>query len=105
MGCGTDKDIKMATITRIDFANKLRERFGLTSTDAYKLVDLIFDEIAEALVHGEEVKFAGFGSFKILNKAERQGRNPKTGEPAVISARRVATFRPCSDFRRRVAKQ
>lgn len=95
----------MATITRIDFANRLRERFGLTTADAYRMVDLIFDEIAESLIHGEEVKFAGFGSFKILNKAQRLGRNPKTGAPAVISARRVASFRPSSEFRARVANK
>ena len=95
----------MATITRIDFANRLRERFGLTTTDAYKLIDLIFDEIEQALINGEEVKFAGLGSFKILQKAERMGRNPKTGTPAVISARRVVSFRPCTEFRKRVAEK
>ena len=95
----------METITRSDFANRLRERFGLTTADAYKLVDIVFDEIRESLINGEEVKFAGFGSFKILAKPQRQGRNPKTGEPAVISARRVASFRPSNEFRERVAKQ
>ena len=85
----------MATITRSDFANRLRERFGLTTSDALKLVDIVFDEIRESLINGEEVKFAGFGSFKILTKAQRMGRNPKTGEPAVISARRVASFNSC----------
>lgn len=93
----------MATITRNDFANRLRERFGLTTADAYKMVDVVFDEICEALINGEEVKFAGFGSFKILEKAARMGRNPKTGESAIISARRVATFRPSNEFRERVA--
>lgn len=97
------KDGKMATITRIDFANRLRERFGLTTADAAKLVDVIFDEIREALINGEDVKFAGFGTFKILTKSARMGRNPKTGAPAVISARRVATFRPSNEFRARVA--
>lgn len=95
----------MATITRSDFANRLRERFGVTTSDAFKLVDIIFDEIRESLVHGEEVKFAGFGSFKILTKPQRMGRNPKTGAPAIISARRVASFRPSSEFRKRVAKK
>ena len=76
----------MATITRSDFANRLRERFGLTTADAYKLVDVIFDEIRDALINGEEVKFTGFGSFKILSKNARMGRNPKTGESAVICA-------------------
>lgn len=95
----------MATITRNDFANRLRERFGLTTADASKLVDIVFDEIRESLIHGEEVKFAGFGTFKILAKPQRMGRNPKTGESAVISARRVASFRPSNEFRRRVAKK
>lgn len=94
----------MKTITRNDLAMRLRERFGFTTADAYKLVDVIFDEIQESLINGEEVKFAGFGSFKILTKPERMGRNPKTGEAAVISARRVASFRPCTEFRERVAK-
>lgn len=95
----------MATVTRSDLADKLREKFGLTSADAYKLVDMIFDEISESLLHGEEVKFAGFGTFKILEKNARMGRNPKTGEPAVITARNVVTFRPSTEFRNRVAKK
>lgn len=94
----------MATITRNDLANRLRERFGLTTTDSYKLVDIVFNEICESLIHGEEVKFAGFGSFKILTKSQRMGRNPKTGEPAIITARKVAAFRPSNEFRKRVAK-
>ncbi len=92
----------MATITRIDFANKLRAEFGLTTADAYKLIDVIFDEIETALINGEEVKFAGLGTFKFLTKGARMGRNPKTGVPAVISARRVVSFRPSGEFRERV---
>ncbi len=95
----------MATITRIDLANALRDRFGLTAADSYKMIDIIFDEIGEALVNGEEVKITGFGSFKILSKSARIGRNPKTGVPAVISARNVATFRPSTEFKEMVAKK
>ncbi len=95
----------MATITRIDLANALRDRFGLTAADSYKMIDIIFDEIGEALVNGEEVKITGFGSFKILSKSARIGRNPKTGVPAVISARNVATFRPSIEFKEMVAKK
>lgn len=80
-------------------------RFGLTMADAYKLVDIVFDEMRDALINGEEVKFAGFGSFKILAKSARVGRNPKTGAPAIISARRVAAFRPSNEFRERVARK
>ena len=67
------------------------------------VVDVVFDEICESLINGEEVKFAGFGTFKILEKNARMGRNPKTGASAVISARRVVSFRPSTEFRERVA--
>jgi len=93
----------MATVTRIDLANTLRTRFGLTTTDSYKMVDIIFEEIGQSLINGEEVKISGFGTFKILSKSARIGRNPKTGIPAVISARRVASFRPSNEFRKIVS--
>ena len=95
----------MATITRMDLANVLKDRFGLTASDSYKMIDIIFDEISQSLINGEEVKIAGFGTFKILDKSARVARNPKTGESAIVSARRVATFRPCSEFRARVSKK
>lgn len=95
----------MATITRIDLANALRNRFGLTASDSYKMIDIIFDEIEQSLINGEEVKITGFGTFKILSKSARIGRNPKTGVPAVISARRVATFRPSANFKQTISSK
>ena len=95
----------MSTITRNDLAASLRDRFGLTATDAYKMIDIIFEEISVSLANGEDVKFSGFGTFKILTKSARIGRNPKTGVPAVISARRVTTFRPSTEFRARVGNK
>ena len=95
----------MATVTRLDLANALRDRFGLSAADSYKMIDIIFDEIEQSLINGEDVKITGFGTFKILSKSARIGRNPKTGVPAVISARRVATFRPSAEFRKTVASK
>lgn len=95
----------MMTTTRMDLANVLRNRFGLTAADSYKMIDIIFDEIKESLIHGEEVKITGLGTFKILSKSARIGRNPKTGVPAVISARRVVSFRPSDVFRKKVANK
>ena len=93
----------MASVTRTDLSDALKNRFGLTSVDSYKMVDIIFDEIEQALINGEDVKISGFGTFKILSKSARIGRNPKTGIPAVISARRVPSFRPCNEFRKIVS--
>ena len=95
----------MATITRNDLATVLRDKFGFTLAQGGKLVDAIFDEICESLVNGEEVKCAGLGTFKILNKSARVARNPKTGEPAIVTARRVASFHPSGEFRKRVGKK
>lgn len=95
----------MATVTRSDLAMKLRDEFGFTAAQSGKLIDVIFEEICESLINGEEVKFAGLGTFKILDKSARVARNPKTGEAAIVSARRVATFRPSNEFRKRVAKK
>lgn len=58
------------------------------------MVELFFEEIKCSLEQGEPVKMSGFGKFELRDKADRPGRNPKTGEEVVISARRVVTFRP-----------
>ncbi|MGI5846192.1 MAG: integration host factor subunit alpha [Alphaproteobacteria bacterium] len=92
----------MATITRNDFADNLSKATGLTMSQSYKLVDLVFSEIAESLIRGEEVKVEGLGSFKILEKSARIGRNPKTGVPAVITARRVVSFKPSAELKSKV---
>ena len=83
------------TVTR----NTLREAVSLrcphlSRAEIRMLVDAVFDEIMEALAAGENVKLHEFGAFLIRNKGERLGRNPKSGVPAPISARRSVTFRP-----------
>ncbi|MCL2538447.1 MAG: integration host factor subunit alpha [Alphaproteobacteria bacterium] len=93
----------MATITRADLAESVRQTAGLSGAESYKLVDLFFAEVSESLVRGEEVKILGLGTFKILEKKERMGRNPRTGESAIISARKTISFRPSAEFRSKVA--
>lgn len=67
------------------------------------MVDQILDRMAAALAAGENVKISSFGTFLLNDKAERIGRNPKTGEEATVSARRVVTFRPSQGLRDQVA--
>jgi len=80
----------------------INSQVGLSKAESYSMTDLIFSEIADSLIRGEEVKISGFGTFKILNKRERMGRNPKTGEPAVISARRTVSFHPSAKLKKKV---
>ena len=91
------------TITKLDLVNHLHENLGLNKVESKELVEAFFDEIKKSLINNEDVKISGFGNFKILNKKERPGRNPKTGEPAIISARRVITFKAGQKLRKKIS--
>ncbi|HLO64074.1 MAG TPA: integration host factor subunit alpha [Azonexus sp.] len=80
------------TITKADLADRLYEKVGFNNREAKEMVEAFFQEIADCLVRKEEVKLAGFGVFTLRDKPARPGRNPKTGEEVVISARRVVSF-------------
>ena len=67
-------------------------RTGLTQTDSESAINGVIAEMVEALFAGQKVELRGLGSFSITNKTERMGRNPKTGEDAVITARKVVKF-------------
>ena len=84
----------MATVTRADLSEAVLREIGLSRRESAEFVASIIDAIADRLEAGEAVKISGFGTFTLRDKGERLGRNPKTGEPAPISARRVVVFKP-----------
>lgn len=79
-------------LTKAQLADMLFEQIGLNKREAKDMVDAFFDLITEQLVNGTDIKISGFGNFQIRHKAPRPGRNPRTGEPVAIDARRVVTF-------------
>ncbi len=80
------------TLTKAQIADMVYTRLGINKREARDLVDLFFEEVREELIAGNDVKLTGFGVFNVNTKSARPGRNPRTGEPAVISARKVVTF-------------
>ena len=66
---------------------------GFSKKEAADLVDLVFEAMKETLARGEKIKVSGFGNFVLRDKRQRQGRNPQTGEPIVITQRRVLSFK------------
>jgi integration host factor subunit alpha len=82
------------TVTRADLCDAVYEASGLPRHEAAALVEQVLLEISDACVRGESVKVSGFGTFTVRNKAERVGRNPKTGVEVPIEPRRALTFRP-----------
>lgn len=66
------------------------------------VVDAVFDGIADTVAAGGTAAFVGFGSFSAANRSARPGRNPQTGEPLHLSARRVPKFTPGTTFKAKV---
>ena len=91
------------TLTRMGLSEAIFREVGLSRSDSAQLVDSALRHISDALVRGEDVKLASFGTFSTRNKQARVGRNPKTGEEAPIPPRKVLTFRPSRLMKHRVA--
>ena len=92
------------TLTKAELADLLFEKVGLNKREAKDMVEAFFEEIRGALERGESVKLSGFGNFQLRDKPQRPGRNPKTGEEILISARRVVTFHASQKLKAMVEK-
>lgn len=81
------------TMTRADLTEAVYHEVGLSRSESAQLVESVLDEISDSLIDGDTVKISSFGSFSIRDKAQRVGRNLKTGEAVPILPRRVLVFR------------
>jgi len=93
----------MSTLTRADLAEALNRKLGLSRAESLDMVEAILSHMSDALAAGENVKISGFGTFLLRDKAQRIGRNPKTGVEVPITPRRVLTFRASQILKDRVA--
>lgn len=91
------------TLTRMDLNEAVFREVGLSRNESADLVESVLNHISNAMVKGEQVKISSFGTFSLRDKSARVGRNPKTGDEAPISPRRVLTFRPSHLLKDRVA--
>jgi DNA-binding protein HU-beta len=80
-------------VNKNDLISQVSERAGITKADATKAVDATFDAIAHSLKQGDEVRVVGFGTFSVSERAESEGRNPRTGEKIVIPASKQPKFK------------
>jgi len=90
------------TLTRTDIAKYWSEWMGLNRVESRRVLEDFLEQVSEALQEGDNVKLWGFGNFILRDKAQRPGRNPRNNEAAVISARRVVTFRAGQTLRKRI---
>ena len=71
---------------------------GLTKTDAKKALDAFIKTTSEQLKDGEKIALVGFGTFSILERPARVGRNPKTGEKIEVEKKRIVKFKAGIDL-------
>lgn len=86
-------------MTKQDIINKVANELDVTAKEARPMVEAVFDLLKTSLENCENIEISGFGKFMVRQKNKRIGRNPKTGEEAEISSRKVVIFKPSNGFR------
>ena len=90
-------------MTKPELAEAVAEQTGLSKKDAGAAVSAVFDTIVSTVAKGEDVQVIGFGTFTTSERAEREGRNPSTGEKIVIAASKSVKFKAGKRFKDAVA--
>jgi integration host factor subunit alpha len=90
------------TVTREFLANCIKQELGLTRSDSLKLISLIINNLSNSIKKDKLLKVPKLGTFKIRHKNSRIGRNPKTGEESIITARSVVTFNASEKLKSRL---
>ncbi len=86
-------------MTKAELVEDVAKAAELTKKDAEKLVEIVFESIIDTLNQGEKIELRGFGSFRVRERGARRGRNPKTGDPVDIPAKRVPYFKPGKELK------
>ena len=92
------------SVIRVDLAEAVYRRVGLSRAESARLVELVLREITDCLERCETVKLSAFGSFVVRRKGPRTGRNPKTGVEVPIQPRRVLVFKASDTLRERLTR-
>ena len=88
--------------TRKDLSNNIFKNIGFSKNFSSKIIDIFFDTLINHIIKFNKVKISSFGTFEVIKKKERVGRNPKTKEEAKISPRKIVKFKPSSIFKDKI---
>lgn len=77
---------------------------GIEKKCAEKAVNAVFAAVADALAAGDKVQLIGFGTFEVRERAEKQARNPQTGETITVAATKVPAFKAGAALKAKIAK-
>ncbi|MEN6453800.1 MAG: HU family DNA-binding protein [Prolixibacteraceae bacterium] len=85
-------------MNKAQLIDAIAEKAGLTKADAKKALDAFVESTTDALKNGDRVALIGFGSFAVATRSARTGRNPQSGSPINIPARKVVKFKPGAEL-------
>jgi len=91
-------------MTKADIVKGVAQSTGMTRTDVALVVNGVLDSVRDALIEGERVELRGFGVFKVVHRAPRTARNPRTNQPVRIGQRRAPVFVPSRMLRAQMEK-
>tara|TARA_X000000368_G_C22974028_1_gene686805 strand:- start:414 stop:719 length:306 start_codon:yes stop_codon:yes gene_type:complete len=89
-------------LTKREIVNSIYMQIGYSKKIAENLLDDFFDIIFQSLKKNEKVKIANFGTFEVRLKKSRIGRNPKTKENKIVSARKVILFKASKELKKKI---
>ena len=92
-------------MTKAELVEEVARAAELTKKDSEVIVEEVFKNIIQALNRGEKIELRGFGSFRVRQRDARRGRNPKTGAPVEIPAKRVPYFKPGKELKELINAQ
>ena len=92
-------------MNKTELVNAVAEKADFSKKDADKAVATVLDSITDALAQGDKVQIVGFGTFEVRARAEKQGRNPKTGEAMIVPASNLPAFKAGKALKEAVAKK
>jgi len=93
------------TMTKADLVEQVAKQADIPRKQADQVVQVILESITSALQSGEKVELRGFGSFRIRQRGERIGRNPKTGAKVQVPPKKIPYFKPGKHLRETLLTQ
>ena len=88
--------------TRKNLNYKIFQNVGFSKSFTSKIIDDFFDTFSAELIKSNKVKISSFGTFEVIDKKERIGRNPKTKDETKITARKVVKFKPSLSIKKKL---
>lgn len=89
-------------MTKADIVDIISSSTGLTKVETETVVKGFLDTVIDAMKRGETIELRGFGSFKVVKRAQRVARNPKTNEEIIVPEQHVPILKISKDFKKQV---